>query len=70
MNYSVNKFRNRIAHHEPICFQSGEAIIDSKYVTNNYNVIQNLFSWLNIDGAKLLFGLDHIQKLVIKMDSM
>ncbi len=66
----INKYRNRIAHHEPICFQSGLAIIDSTYITSNYNVIQDLFTWLNIDASKLLFGLDHIQKLVTKLNSM
>jgi len=67
---TINKFRNRIAHHEPICFQSGVAVIDSTYLRNNYMVIQDLFNWLDIDSSKLLFGLDHIQKLVGKLDLM
>jgi len=66
----INKFRNRIAHHEPICFQIGAPIINSNYITDNYNIIQNLFSWLNIDGYKLLFGLDHIENLVTKLNLM
>jgi len=66
----INKFRNRIAHHEPICFQVRFPVIDSAYVSNNYNVIQDLFNWLNIDGRKLLFGLNHIQGLLIKLNTM
>ena len=66
----INKFRNRIAHHEPICFKANTSIIDSTYIRTNYQVVQNLFSWLDIDADKLLFGLDHIDKLVVKLDNM
>jgi len=66
----INKFRNRIAHHEPICFQAGAPIIDSTYVTEKYNIIQKLFVWLDIDSTKLLFGIDHIQKLIARLDEM
>lgn len=66
----INKFRNRIAHHEPICFQHGSNAIASTYVNLNYDTIQNLFNWLNINGSDLLYGLDHIKKLVIKLDQV
>ena len=64
----INKFRNRIAHHEPICFQFGASVINSNYVYENYNIIQNLFQWLDIDSRKLLFGLDHIGSLIVKLN--
>lgn len=66
----INKFRNRIAHHEPICFRTNTSVIDSTYIKTNYQIIQNLFSWLSIDASKLLFGLDHIQQLVNKLENM
>lgn len=66
----INYFRNRIAHHEPICFRLGASIIDTTYLMTNYNVIQNLFHWMNIDSNKLLYGLDHIDKLRDKLNQL
>ena len=66
----INRFSNRIAHHEPIWFQSGAAMIDSSDLMQNYFVIQNLFIWMNINGQHLLFGLDHIQNLVNKLNTI
>lgn len=59
----INYFRNRIAHHEPICFRLGAAVIDATYLTTNYHVIQNLFQWMDIESGRLLCGLDHIDNL-------
>lgn len=56
----VNKIRNRIAHHEPICFMLGLSEINTSYVLNQYLRIQNLFSWMGIDARALLYGLDHV----------
>lgn len=56
----INNMRNRIAHHEPICFNAnGE--IDTFYVESRYNKMITLFSWLGIDSASLLYGLDHVK---------
>jgi len=65
-----NKFKNRIAHHEPICFQPNTSTMDSSYIRTNYQIIMDLYTWLIIDAAKLLFGLDHNRKLVAKLDNM
>ena len=59
----VNSLRNRIAHHEPICFQQHTSIIDTRYIINEYQKIQTLFSWMNIDSRSMLYGLDHIQNI-------
>ena len=56
----VNKIRNRMAHHEPICFMLGLPEIDTSYVLNQYLRIQNLFSWMGVDARGLLYGLDHV----------
>ena len=56
---AINKMRNRIAHHEPICF--GQPVyIDVSGVKDCYNRIMRLFQWMGIDSASLLYGLDHI----------
>lgn len=55
--------RNRIAHHEPICFSGKNAIIDTSYVLNQYARMMKLFGWMGIDGASLVYGLDHVGKM-------
>ncbi len=66
----INTIRNRIAHHEPICFLSRTNVADTNYIKNNYNRIQTLFYWLDIDSSKLLYGLDHVLKVCQKIDSL
>ena len=55
----INNVRNRIAHHEPICF--GRPIcIDARYTLVNYARMMTLFEWMGIDGPDLMYGLDHV----------
>ena len=39
-----NSLRNRIAHHETICFSSHTSTINTSYVINIYTKIKTLFS--------------------------
>ena len=55
----INNVRNRIAHHEPICFGC-PICIDTNYVLLNYARMMTLFSWMGIDAPRLLYGLDHV----------
>lgn len=66
----INTLRNRIAHHEPICFPIQGSIIYTDYILNEYRKIMMLFQWMGIDGDKLLFGLDHVQQLCVKIDKL
>ena len=59
----INKLRNRIAHHEPICFAGKNAIIDTSYVLNQYARMMKLFGWMGVDGVSLVYGLDHVGKM-------
>ena len=55
----INNIRNRIAHHEPICF--GHPIrVDTSYTLNNYARMMRLFQWMGIDANELLYGIDHV----------
>lgn len=65
----INELRNRIAHHEPICFLSKNTVIDTTIVRQRYNTILQLFTWMNINAADLLYGLDHIQDVCNEIDS-
>jgi len=64
----INDLRNRIAHHEPICFTDNQPIINTTYARQHYNLILQLFQWLNIDSHSLLYGLDHITTVCNEID--
>ncbi|MEP2447079.1 MAG: Abi family protein [Balneola sp.] len=66
----INDIRNRIAHHEPICFQPGQPVIDTTYVKEHYNIIVTLFQWMDIDERDLLYGLDHIDTVIDQVDNL
>lgn len=55
----INTIRNRIAHHEAICF-GNPVCIDTQGVLDCYARIMRLFHWMNINANTLLYGLDHI----------
>jgi hypothetical protein len=66
----INMLRNRIAHHEPICFSPGNPIIKTTYARQQYNLLLQLFQWMNIDELSLLYGLDHITTVCNEIDSL
>ena len=66
----INDIRNRIAHHEPICFKLGHPIIDTTFAKQNYRLIKDLFNWMQIDETALLYGIDHVYQIVSKIDNL
>ena len=66
----INILRNRIAHHEPICFALRQPVIDTYYIMNSYNRLQTLFEWMDIDSKSLLYGLDHVKKVCSKINQL
>ena len=58
----INQIRNRIAHHEPICFAAQLPKKSVVYVQQEDQRILKLFTWMGIDGKSLLYGIDHIDK--------
>jgi hypothetical protein len=65
----INTLRNRIAHHEPVCFLHGNPITETTYARQQYNLLLQLFQWMNIDELSLLYGLDHITTVCNEIDS-
>ena len=65
---AINEIRNRIAHHEPICFRPRTTIKDTTYTQQHYSDIHELFRWMQIDEASLLYGLDHINAICQRID--
>lgn len=66
----LNDIRNRMAHHEPICFLPGKPIKDTTYARQHYILILQLFQWMQIDEAALLYGLDHISTVCNEIDNL
>lgn len=66
----LNDIRNRMAHHEPICFLPGQPVKDTTYARQHYNLILQLFQWMQIDEAALLYGLDHITTVCNEIDAL
>lgn len=66
----VNTLRNRIAHHEPICFDLHTPCIDTTYITNEHQKIKMLFKWMGVDCESMLFGIDHVQSICDKINAL
>ena len=66
----INKFRNRIAHHEPICFRNSQSIKDTTIARQQYGRIIQFFQWMNINASELLYGIDHINKVCTDIDNL
>ncbi len=66
----INILRNRIAHHEPICFALQQPKISTTYILNAYQKLHTLFMWMGIDSHSLLYGLDHVQQVCYKINKL
>ncbi len=67
----VNSLRNRIAHHEPICFPTGKSEITTDYIEWIHAKIEMLFKWMDIDTNEYLAGLSLLPseiKLIQKLN--
>ena len=66
----IKGFRNRIAHHEPICFDlTGH--IDTTHVRANYMLILKYLFFLGYENNQILFGLDILpHKILNKIDNI
>jgi hypothetical protein len=66
---SINRIRNRIAHHEPVCFGSPLSI-STVYSLVKYNEIMDVLQWMAIDTNSLLFGIDHVHKEISNINKL
>ncbi len=67
---AINNLRNRIDHHEPVCFQPGQPVKNTTYARQNYGLILQLFQWMSINEAAMLYGLDHITPICNQIDAL
>lgn len=66
----VNSLRNRIAHHEPICFPTGYSLITTSYIEYIYKKIITLFQWLGINPETYLHGINRINNTCHKINKL
>lgn len=66
----INDIRNRMAHHEPICFLPGQPIRNTTYIRQHYNLVLQLFQWMTINEGSLLYGIDHIHIVCNEIDAL
>jgi hypothetical protein len=63
----INDLRNRIAHHEPICFYENCVSVIS--VKKRYELIKELLFWLGCNQTRILYGIDCVPKALNALES-
>lgn len=66
----INDLRNRIAHHEPICFQPSRPVKDTTYARQHHALVRQIFQWMSVDEPGLLYGMDHVVSICNTIDSL
>jgi hypothetical protein len=64
----INLQRNRIAHHEPICFKANAISITE--IETAYKNIVELITWLGINSQELFEGIDEIPLYLQKINTL
>ena len=67
---AINRLRNRIAHHEPVCFLQDKDVISTSHLLKIYDKIVTLFGWMGIDSSSLLYGMDHVKAVCKKVEAI
>lgn len=60
--YPVAKIRNRIAHHDPICFAPKSCEISTEWPQKAYDSMKELIIWLGFNPELMLDGVDFVQE--------
>jgi len=60
----INEIRNRIAHHDPICFMPKTNIASSEPTLKAYHSMKELLRWLDIHPNEILAGVDFVEEEV------
>jgi hypothetical protein len=60
--YPVTKIRNRIAHHDPICFAPKTSEISAEWPQKAYDSMTELITWLGFNPEIMLDGVDFVQE--------
>jgi len=63
----IRNIRNRIAHHEPLCFNS-KNLIFTEQTKITYELILQHTEWLGFDPDKLYLNLDNTTEILKRID--
>lgn len=64
----IRAFRNRISHHEPICFnKAGQK--DFSEANRIHNLIKEVLTWIDPDMMSFLKEIDYVDDTIKRMDS-
>ena len=66
---AIREFRNRIAHHEHICFNATRAI-DTKYAKEHYELIRTYIEYMGFDSDSVLRMVEKPDSILKVIDSM
>lgn len=66
----INLFRNRIAHHEPICFDKKKEHRSSRQARFIYRQICNFISWMDINRTEYLADIDNVIPACDNLDNI
>lgn len=65
----VRNLRNRIAHHEPLCFDKQHQI-DTTHTETTHSYITRHIEWLGYTSWELLLGLDETPRILTQIDKL
>lgn len=66
---AIREFRNRIAHYEPICFDSSSSI-STAYVRKHYDLIRTYILFMDYDPDSIFLGVEKPEKILTKIDNL
>lgn len=65
---SIRNIRNRIAHHDPICFMGNR--INTNYVITEFDRIVKMFTWLGIDISLVDDDCEKIVEIIERINNL
>jgi len=65
----INDLRNRVGHHEPVCFGAG-ITISTVYARSHFQHIIDILAWMDINASELFKGVDGVIKECDFIDSI
>jgi hypothetical protein len=64
----INDLRNRIAHHEPICFENNT--VSTNRAERRYKLILELLEWLGCNPKQILSGIDGVSHPLARINKI
>jgi hypothetical protein len=66
---NINSLRNRVAHHEPVCFGIGN-VINTVYARSHFQEIIDILTYMNVNSNQLFYGIDGVLKEAAYIDAL